>query len=87
MTIDIQYRRKQFDPPYYTFAKFLGTTLRTLLGMMSRKPDSSEIDRTAIDILVRSDSSLDDREWAERYLCGMANADRDAFMRNRRRQS
>ena len=87
MTIDIQYRGKQFGPSYNTFAKALDETLRALFAMARKNPDSSETEKLAIAILTRADSSLDEREWAERYLCGMVNADISAFGTDRKAQS
>ena len=40
----------------------------------------------AVRILSNTASKLDDREWAERYLCGMADTDKNAFMRGRQSQ-
>lgn len=34
---------------------------------------------TAVDLLRRNDTDPDTREWAERYLCGMVDADPSRF--------
>ena len=38
----------------------------------------------AIEILKLPDSDPDEREWAERYLCGMTDAARSEFVERRR---
>lgn len=43
--------------------------------------------REAIEILSSGNASPDICDWAERYLCGLAQADRAKFFENRRWQS
>jgi len=49
--------------------------------------DRKELEEMAIQTLRSRISDLDSREWAERYLCGLAGSDQEAFARERRAQS
>jgi hypothetical protein len=49
-----------------------------------RRSDLPTFQDEAIEILKLPDSDPDDREWAERYLCGMCGADRSGFLERRR---
>ena len=49
--------------------------------------DRKDHQEKAISILRSGTAHEDEREWAERYLCGMASADEGAFMRDRLAQS
>ena len=49
--------------------------------------DRKHHEERAISILRSKTADADAREWAERYLCGMAAADRDSFMTDRLAQS
>lgn len=65
-------------------AAFLArSTRRTALVSSDQKLGQEK----AIDILRSRMSDLDSREWAERYLCGMAGSDEQAFSRDRPAQS
>src|SRR5262245_19595239 len=49
-----------------------------------RRSDLPPLQYEAIEILTLAGSDPDEREWAERYLCGMPGADRIGFMERRR---
>ena len=49
-----------------------------------RRSDLPTFQDEAIEILTRPDSDPDERDWAERYLCGMSGADRSGFIERRR---
>ena len=49
-----------------------------------RRSDLPTFQDEAIEILTLADSDPDEREWAERYLCGMSGADRSGFIDRRR---
>ena len=60
------------------------------VGMLAKFHNSSEVScrtREAIEILGSGNASPDMRDWAERYLCGFAQADKAQFFENRRWQS
>ncbi len=60
------------------------------IGMLAKFQNSSEVScriREAIEILSSGNASPDMRDWAERYLCGFAPADKAQFFENRRWQS
>ena len=52
--------------------------------MVSDRKDHQE---RAISILRSGTADADAREWAERYLCGMASPDEGSFMNDRLAQS
>ena len=54
------------------------------LRALTENDDARE---TAIQALRHPGADPDTQEWAERYLCGMADADATEFMTNRRAQS
>jgi hypothetical protein len=49
-----------------------------------RRSDLPTFQDEAIEILRLPDSDPDEREWAERYLCGMSGADRSGIIERRR---
>jgi hypothetical protein len=49
--------------------------------------DRKELEEMAIQTLRSRMSDLDSREWAERYLCGLAGSDEAGFIATRRAQS
>ena len=61
-----------------------------MIGMLAKFQNSSEVScrtREAIEILGSGNASPDMRDWAERYLCGFAPADKAQFFESRRWQS
>jgi hypothetical protein len=67
--------------------KNLCDTIGAVIASRLTRPDTPAVHDEAIGFLTNSHSELDEREWAERYLCGMAGADKDAFMKDRKSQS
>ena len=61
--------------------------LTTILMLIVGRSNATGAPEEAIDILTGRSSNLDELEWAERYLCGMADHDRGAFMKDRKWQS
>jgi len=53
----------------------------------STESDRKHHEEKAISILRSGIAHADEREWAERYLCGMAKPDEDSFMSDRLAQS
>jgi hypothetical protein len=49
-----------------------------------RRFDLQTLQDEAIEILTLPDSDPDERDWAERYLCGMSGTDKCGFMERRR---
>jgi hypothetical protein len=49
-----------------------------------RRSDLPTFQDEAIETLTLPDSDADERDWAERYLCGMCGADRSRFIERRR---
>jgi hypothetical protein len=49
--------------------------------------DRKDIEQKPISILQSETAHEDEREWAERCLCGMTSADEGSFMSNRLAQS
>ena len=67
-----------------------GMLKRLRIGMLTKFQSSTEVScrsREAIEILRSGNASPDMRDWAERYLCGFAQADKAQFFENRRWQS
>jgi hypothetical protein len=63
---------------------------RLRIGMLEKFQNSSEVScrtKEAIEILGSRNASPDMREWAERYLCGFAQADKAQFFESRQWQS
>ena len=63
---------------------------RLRIGIFAKFQNSSEVScrtREAIEILGSGNASPDLRDWAERYLCGFAQADKAQFFEGRRWQS
>jgi hypothetical protein len=65
-------------------AAFWEKSIRRTALMTSDQKLSQE---KAIKTLHSRMSDLDSREWAERYLCGLAGSDEKAFTRDRPAQS
>ena len=60
------------------------------IGMLEKFQNSSEVScrtKEAIEILGSGNASPAMRDWAERYLCGFAQADKAQFFESRRWQS
>jgi hypothetical protein len=49
-----------------------------------RRLDLPTFQDEAIEILTLPDSDPDERDWAERYLCGMPGTEKGGFMERRR---
>ena len=53
----------------------------------STASDRADHQERAISMLRSGTADADAREWAERYLCGMASSEQPSFMSDRRAQS
>ena len=68
-------------------ADMLKRLSNAMLAKFQSSSESSCRTREAIEILSSGNASPDMRDWAERYLCGFAQADKAQFFENRRWQS
>ena len=62
---------------------FCGAVASRIVARL-RRSDLPTFQDEAIEILTLPDSDPDEREWAERYLCGMTDAARSEFVERRR---
>ena len=85
MAVVVSSGQRQSDFSYHLIAICRGAFAALVLKPQS--PGLHEMARNqAIEALSGSEAGPDTREWAERYLCGMAGADVDRFLAARKRQ-
>lgn len=86
------YARVVVIKPGYYLLEYLKRYYQVVSARCGEWVSSTAFDRKAqeeraISILRSESADADAREWAERYLCGMASPDEDSFMSDRLAQS
>ena len=74
----------------YSLSQIADKLKRLRIELLAKFQNSSEVScrtREAIEILRNGSASPDMCDWAERYLCGFAQADKAQFFESRRWQS
>lgn len=87
MTVTIATVSERLSVPNHHIVRMLKSLATGIFTKLHTSSEASRKTEEAIEILRNGHSSPDNRDWAERYLCGLVDADSTLYFERRRWQS